>query len=149
LTVFDSVYISALLHNKSKKEARVQTEKILQMTGFTELSKTICADLPVEKRKWLDMARLLPSRPKVLMLDECLAGLNPSEMKGSLELVRRINGSGITIVFIEHVMAAVTQLCHRVVVLNDGKLLSEGAPNEVMKQEAVIKAYLGGGYHNA
>ncbi len=102
--------------------------------------------LPIEKRKWLDMARILAIDPSIIMLDECLAGLNPSEMDQSTDFVQRINERGITIIFIEHVMAAVTKICHRVVVLNEGRLLSQGDPKVVMKEEEVIAAYLGGGY---
>ena len=149
LTVFESLYIAALLHNRSSQAAKKAAEEAMEFTGFSKLADTPCSKLPVERRKWLDMARVLPTRPKVILLDECLAGLNPSEMNESLKLVRRINEQGVTIVFIEHVMAAVTQLCHRVVVLNEGKLLSQGEPAEVMRQEEVIKAYLGRGYGNA
>ena len=100
-------------------------------------------------RKWLDLARVLAIKPDIVMLDEVLAGLNPSEMVRSVELVKKVNELGITIIFIEHVMKAVTTLCDRVVVLNQGKLLSSGIPSDVMKQKVVIEAYLGGGYANA
>ncbi len=95
------------------------------------------------------MARVLAIAPKLLMLDECLAGLTPSEMDESIRLVRLINKMGITVLFIEHVMSAVTKLCGRVVVLSEGSLLSEGDPNVVMVEPAVIKAYLGEGYIHA
>ena len=78
------------------------------------------------------------------MLDECLAGLNPREMEQGLDLVRQINAAGIAVVFIEHVMRAVVSLCHRVVVLNQGELLAEGSPQAVMRDDKVIRAYLGG-----
>ena len=149
LTVFESLYIAALLHNRSSQAAREAAREAMEFAGFSKLADIPCSKLPVERRKWLDMARILPTRPKVILLGECLAGLNPSEMNESLKLVRRINEAGVTIVFIEHVMAAVTQLCHRVVVLNEGRLLSQGDPAEVMRQEEVIKAYLGRGYGDA
>ncbi|MGI6037542.1 MAG: ABC transporter ATP-binding protein [Limnochordia bacterium] len=148
LTVWDSVYTIALLYNKTMREAAEKTEEILEFTGFSGLKDLTCSKLSLEKRKWLDMARVLAINPKLLMLDECLAGLTPSEMEDSLELVKRINASGVTILFIEHVMSAVTNLCTRVVVLNEGSLLSEGHPEEVMRDEAVIKAYLGEDYKN-
>lgn len=148
LTVYDSVLTIALLHNKMK-EAVNKTKQILDMTGLSSLSDVRSGKLPIEKRKWLDLARILAIDPKLIMLDECLAGLNPSEMDESIKLVRKINNEGITIIFIEHVMKAVVQLCHRVIVLNQGTLLSQGKPADVMKEEAVIKAYLGGGYADA
>ena len=146
LTVRDSIYTIAMLHNKSMKVAAEKADEIIEMVGFTPIAHTLCAKLPIEKRKWLDMARVLAIKPKLLMLDECLAGLTPIEMEDSIALVRKINQSGVTILFIEHVMSAVTKLCHRVVVLNEGKLLSQGDPVVVMREEAVIKAYLGEDY---
>lgn len=149
LTVRDSIYTTAMLYNKRMKDAAKRADEILDFTGFTSLMNLPCSKLPIEKRKWLDMARVLAINPKILMLDECLAGLTPSEMEESIELVKRINKSGVTILFIEHVMSAVTNLCTRVVVLNEGSLLSQGNPLEVMRQDAVIKAYLGEDYKNA
>ena len=105
--------------------------------------------LPIERRKWLDMARILATDPKLIMLDEVMAGLNPSEVETSVAMVRRINERGITILFIEHVMKAVVKLCDRIVVLNEGKLLCTGRPDEVMNNPDVIKAYLGGGFKHA
>jgi len=148
LTVFDSVYTIAMLYNKRMKDASAKAEEILDMLGFTSMLNLPCSKLPIEKRKWLDMARVLAINPKLLCLDECLAGLTPSEMEVSLELVKKINKTGVTVLFIEHVMAAVTKLCHRVVVLNEGALLSEGLPDVVMKEKAVIKAYLGEDYEH-
>jgi branched-chain amino acid transport system ATP-binding protein len=149
LTVFESLYITALVHNRNKQVARDEAQRALEFMGLDQVSNIRCSKLPVEMRKWLDMARLLPAKPKVLLLDECLAGLNPSEMNDSLEVVKRINASGITIVFIEHVMAAVTKICDRVVVLNEGSLLCEGIPSDVMRQDEVVKAYLGKEYLDA
>jgi ABC-type branched-subunit amino acid transport system ATPase component len=148
LSVFDSVYTAALLHNKRMKDAEKAANEILELTNFSSIRGLPCSKLPIEKRKWLDMARCLAIRPKLLMLDECLAGLTPTEMDESLALVKRINATGITILFIEHVMAAVTKLCHRVVVLNEGAFLSQGDPLTVMKESVVIKAYLGEDYEN-
>jgi ABC-type branched-subunit amino acid transport system ATPase component len=148
LTVRESVYTIAMLHNKSLKTANDRTDEIVEMAGFTDIAHTLCAKLPIEKRKWLDMARVLAINPKLLMLDECLAGLTPGEMGESVALVKKINQTGVTVLFIEHVMSAVTKLCNRVVVLNEGKLLSQGDPAIVMREEAVIKAYLGEDYKN-
>lgn len=148
LSIRDNVFTAALLHNKRMKDAEKATDEILELTDFAAIRDRPCSKLPIEKRKWLDMARALAIRPKLLMLDECLAGLTPTEMDESLSLVKRINASGVTILFIEHVMAAVTKLCTRVVVLNEGALLSQGDPVAVMREKAVIKAYLGEDYEN-
>ncbi len=149
LTVFDNIYTVAMLYNKSMKDAYNTAEEIIDFVGLTDIAKSKCEKLSIEKRKWLDMARVLAIKPKLLMLDECLAGLTPSEMDASLEMVRKINKRGITILFIEHVMTAVTKLCNRVVVMEEGHFMTEGDPIEVMKKPEVIRAYLGEGYQNA
>jgi len=146
MTVFENIYTVAMLYNKSLKDARAKTDEIIEFVGFNEIAKQKCTKLPIEKRKWLDMARVLAINPRVLMLDECLAGLTPSEIDESLEIVRKINSQGITILFIEHVMSAVTNLCERVVVMLEGRFLNEGVPADVMKEPEVIRAYLGEDY---
>ena len=146
MTVFDNIYTIAMLYNKSLKEARRQTEEIIEFLGFTKVANEKATKLPIEKRKWMDMARALAAKPRILMLDECLAGLTPSEIEESLEIVRKINRQGITILFIEHVMSAVVNLCQRVVVMLEGRHLTEGVPKDVMKEPEVIRAYLGEGY---
>lgn len=149
LTVFENIYTIAMVYNKSMKDAKMIAEEIVHFVGFSDIAHTKCTKLPIEKRKWLDMARVLAIRPRLLMLDECLAGLTPSEMEASLEMVHKINQRGITILFIEHVMSAVTKLCNRVVVMEGGHFMTEGDPKEVMKQPEVIKAYLGEDYQDA
>ena len=146
MSVFDNIYAVAMLYNKSLKEARRHTEEIIEFAGFTNIANEKSTKLPIEKRKWMDMARALAAKPRILMLDECLAGLTPSETEESLEIVRKINRQGITILFIEHVMPAVVNLCGRVVVMLEGRYLTEGVPKEVMKEPEVIRAYLGEEY---
>ena len=110
----------------------------------------LSSKLPIERRKWLDMARILVTGADFIMLDEALAGLNSTEMDESLDLIRQINHEkGITVLFIEHIMRAVVNLCTRVIVLNNGKNLCEGAPLDVLKRPEVIEAYIGGGKFNA
>ncbi|MCL2000397.1 MAG: ATP-binding cassette domain-containing protein [Planctomycetes bacterium] len=148
LSIRNNVLTAALLYNKHMKDAEKATDEILELTDFSSIRDLPAAKLPIEKRKWLDMARVLAIRPKLLMLDECLAGLTPAEMDESLDLVKRINATGVTILFIEHVMAAVTKLCPRVVVLNEGAFLSQGDTRVVMREKSVIKAYLGEDYEH-
>ncbi len=146
MSVYDNVFTIAL-QKHSFRAARERTDEILELTGLHVYASMLSAKLPIEKRKWLDMARILVTDPKILMLDEALAGLNASEMDESLALVKKINESGLTVLFIEHIMKAVVTLCHRVVVLNQGQLLAEGEPREVLERKEVIEAYLGEADH--
>ena len=143
MNVFDSVY-TIFLQRYSKKDAADKTKSLLQIMGLDDLSETLSEKLPIEKRKWLDLSRCLALDPKIIMMDEVMAGLNPTEMLESLELVRRIRDRGITVLFIEHVMKAVVNVCERVIVLNEGEVLCSGEPNEVLDRDDVIAAYIGG-----
>lgn len=148
LTVYDNIFTIAL-QKYDFEQAAAKTEEVLEITGLAAFADDLSTKLPIEKRKWLDFARILSLDPKLIMMDEVMAGLNPSEMEESLDLVRRINKQGITIVFIEHVMKAVVSLCHRTLVLNEGRVLCDGNPEVVLKREDVIKAYIGGGENAA
>jgi len=148
ISVYNSVFTVAHQHN-SFKHAAIKTREVLEMTDLYGNRDMPSEKLSIELRKWLDMARILVTEPKLIMLDEVMAGLNPIEMNESIELVRRINETGVTIVFIEHVMKAVVSLCKRIVVLNEGRVLCDGLPDDVMTNHDVIAAYLGEGYADA
>ncbi len=149
LTVLENVVIAALLHEKTTAAAETLAIECIEVAGLKDLLYAKASSLPIEKRRRLDLCRTLALKPKIIMLDECLAGLNPREMEEGLDLVRVLNKRGIAIIFIEHVMKAVVSLCHRIVVLNQGELLAEGAPADVMKNTKVIAAYLGEKYIHA
>lgn len=143
LSVYENVSIIAL-QKHDKRRAAQMTEQILRETELIHLADMQSEKLPIEKRKWLDLARILVNEPKFIMLDEVLAGLNPSEMESSLELILNLNRKlGVSILFIEHVMKAVLKICTRCVVMEEGKLLAEGEPQEVLSRKEVIAAYLG------
>lgn len=142
MSVFDNVF-SIALQKYSKAEAREQTLRILEMMRLDKLQDMKAAKVSIEKRKWLDLSRILVLNPKIIMMDEVMAGLNHTEMDESLELVREINRSGVTILFIEHVMKAVSSICTRAIVLNEGQLLFEGPTKEALTNEKVIEVYLG------
>jgi len=143
-TVYDNVF-SIALQRHSHKEAAEKTRWCLELTALDSMADMISGKLPIEKRKWLDLARVLTTDAKLIMMDEVMAGLNPREMEESIELVHRINKQGVTILFIEHVMKAVVAVCSKVIVLNEGRFLCEGTPAEVLQRQDVIEAYLGGG----
>ena len=149
LTVYDNILTIALLKD-GFREAAKKTDSILGLMKLDGVKDMLSSKLPIERRKWLDMARILVTGADFIMLDEALAGLNSTEMDESLDLIRQINHEkGITVLFIEHIMRAVVNLCTRVIVLNNGKNLCEGAPLDVLKRPEVIEAYIGGGKFNA
>ena len=142
LSVYDNVFAISL-QKYHFNEAAIKTKEILELSQLAPLSGLASSQLPIEKRKWLDLARVMATEPKFVMMDEVMAGLNPNEMKESLDFVREINKRGITILFIEHVMHAVVSVCHRVIVLNEGRFLYEGEPREALENNSVIEAYIG------
>lgn len=145
MTTFDNVLATAV-QTRSFADARKKSAEILELTGLAAYSNMISAKLPIEMRKRLDLARILTNDPKFVMMDEVMAGLNPIEMQEGIKLIREINNMGITILYIEHVMKTVVEVCSRVLVITEGKFLSEGKAEEVLKRPEVIDAYIGGGH---
>jgi len=142
LSVYDNVF-SIFLQKYNFRDADTKAREILELSKLAPLSELAASQLSIEKRKWLDLARVMATEPRFVMMDEVMAGLNPNEMKASLDFVREINNRGITILFIEHVMMAVVSVCTRVIVLNEGRFLYEGAPREALENPSVIEAYIG------
>jgi ABC-type branched-subunit amino acid transport system ATPase component len=99
--------------------------------------------LPIGLRKRLEVARALATRPRLILLDEVMAGLNPTELGGMIELIRRLHGDGLTVIVIEHIMAAMMRLARRIVVLHHGETIAAGAPAEITQDRRVVDAYLG------
>lgn len=143
MSVYNNIFTIALQKNNFAKAQKI-TEEILELAKLEKYRDTNSGKLSIEKRKWLDLARVMATNPSFIMMDEVMAGLNPAEMENSLNLIRDINKKGVTILFIEHVMKAVVSLCTRAIVLNQGQLLKEGEPSAVLKDPDVVAAYLGG-----
>jgi len=127
----------------SMRQARVESERILEFTGLGGKYVSAAATLGLVDRKRLEVARALATRPKLLLLDEMMAGLNQAELEDAMRLVKRINESGVTIIVVEHVMKAVLGISKRVVVISSGEKIAEGTPQEVVRNKQVIEAYLG------
>jgi branched-chain amino acid transport system permease protein len=125
------------------KSAEREAWKWLEFTGLQGRAHALPEDLNLHQRKFLELARALAARPRLVLLDEVLSGLTPSEINEAIDLIRRIRDQGSTIVFVEHVMRAVMALTDRIVVLNHGKLIAQGSAQEVMKDAEVVSAYLG------
>ena len=128
---------------RSLPDARRKADEQLELVGLTHLAGALPAEINLHERQLLEMARALASRPRVLLLDEALAGLSPVEVDNAADVVRRIHGTGITIILVEHLMRVVNQLATRIVVLDQGRVLADGPPATVMRHPAVVEAYLG------
>jgi branched-chain amino acid transport system ATP-binding protein len=145
MTVLENVTAGTLFTTDSGsiRMAREQAWEHLEFVGLGKLAAAPAQALTLPDRKRLELAKSLAMRPRVLMLDEVNAGLNTGEIDSALELIRRISANGVTIVIIEHLMKVVFSLSHRILVLHQGALISQGKPSEVAEDERVIRAYLG------
>jgi branched-chain amino acid transport system permease protein len=130
----------------SARAALAEARDCLAFTGLGGRASAFPHELNLHERKFLELARALAGRPRVILLDEVLSGLNPGEITSAIRLVREIHARGVAILFVEHLMRAVLELCHRVVVLNEGEVIAVGDPHEVMRDGRVVAVYLGKGH---
>jgi len=149
MSVLDNVVAGALLRAADVRSAREAALEVIEFCGLTERRDAPGASLTIADRKRLEIARALATRPKLLLLDEAMAGLNPLERRQAIDLVRRIHDAGTTVLLVEHVMEVIMPISDRVVVLNYGKKLVEDLPERVARNEEVIRAYLGDRYRAA
>jgi branched-chain amino acid transport system ATP-binding protein len=143
LCVIENVALSALLHARSISAARAQAHAILADVGLADYAEASVGVLTVGLLKRLEVARALASQPKLVLFDEIMAGLTPAEVRSMTDLVAMLPARGITVVWVEHVLYAIMKTVPRVMVLNRGELIADGAPDAVARDAAVIKAYLG------
>ena len=143
MSVVENVMIGAFLRTADAAQARQRALAVLERVGMAALAETPARNLGTPGRKRLEIARALATEPKVLLLDEAMAGLNPTEVRRAIELVREIHRSGITLVIVEHIMEVINSLAERVIVFHQGKEIARGTPQEVTANVAVIEAYLG------
>jgi len=143
MSVLDNVIASAFLRAKNKAEAVDIAMETIRFTGLEEDKDMISRGLPLGKRKKLEIARALATRPELLLLDESFAGLNHSELNESIEIIRNIKARGITIMIIEHHMKVIMSISDRIVVINYGQKIAEGTPLEIRNNPLVVEAYLG------
>jgi branched-chain amino acid transport system ATP-binding protein len=146
LTVEKNVLIGATFGTNKRENIKKRTMNVLEFTRLYEKKDNIAESLSLYEKKRLMLAVALATEPKLLMLDEPIAGLNPKEIDESMKLIKAINKNGVTIILIEHVMRALMGLSDRVMILHQGEKLAEGTPNEIAKNEKVIEAYLGEKY---
>jgi branched-chain amino acid transport system ATP-binding protein len=144
LSVADNVMVGALLHHRDVGAARQRAEALLHRLDLFDMRDRIASTLTLPDRKRLEVARALATEPKLLLLDETVAGLRPTEVDRLVAILRQINrDSGLTILLIEHVMRAVMALASRVLVLDHGAAIATGTPHEVVRDPAVVQSYLG------
>ncbi|MGB9825975.1 MAG: ABC transporter ATP-binding protein, partial [Desulfofundulus sp.] len=143
LTVLENVMIGAFLRNKSVPIARKKAMEVLDLCGLTPIADMKGAALTIADKKRVEVARALATEPKMILLDEVMAGLTPKESQDAIELIHKIRDAGITILMVEHVMEIIMPISDHLVVLDSGTKIAEGTAEEVAKNERVVHAYLG------
>ena len=143
MTILENVMVGAFLRHPREKEAREAARRTLALTGLERLAEQKAKSLGTPGRKRLGIARVMATEPRLVLLDEALAGLNPAEIQQAIELVRVIHRSGVTLVIVEHIMEVILTLAERIVVFNQGRVIAAGKPEEIVNDQAVIDAYLG------
>ena len=145
LTVIENIAVGAHLRHVARGDALRRSQLVARRVGLEPMLDRPAGSLTLAGRKRLELARALATEPRLLLLDEVLAGLNPSEVRDMLPVLRAIRDDGVTILIVEHVMQAVMSLCNTVYVLAQGRIIANGTPMEVTRNPAVIEAYLGRG----
>jgi branched-chain amino acid transport system ATP-binding protein len=147
MTVMDNVVLGAFFGRGGGKVTREEAvERALEdveFVGLLSVKDVLARDLTLANQKRLEVARALATAPEVLLLDEIMEGLNPTEVERAMELVKRIQAKGVTVIMIEHVMQAIMNVCGRIVVLHHGQKIAEGSPEEISSSKKVIEVYLG------
>jgi len=145
MTVLDNVMVGAFLRHHHRTDAQAHAFKVLELVGLADRTHLRARSLGTPGRKRLEIARVRATGPRLMLLDEALAGLTPAELQQAIALVKKIHQTGITIVIVEHIMEVIMTLAQRVIVFNQGHVIAQGAPADVVRNEAVIEAYLGRG----
>jgi branched-chain amino acid transport system ATP-binding protein len=149
MTVLANVMTGAFLRDKHVSVATERAREAIDFVGLSAKAQSPARDLTTIDQRRLEMARALATQPRLLLLDEVMAGLNPAEIDQAVALVGKLSARGLTIVIVEHVMRAIMAVARHIVVLDHGQKIAEGAPREIVSNPEVIRAYLGSGYAHA
>lgn len=149
LSVTDNVMVGCLAAGMSLPAARARAVEIVDFVGMASRGLHMASDLSLPDRKRLELAKALSTGPKLILLDEIMAGLRPTEVDAAVDLIKRIAALGVTIMIVEHLMQAILALCQRIYVLHHGSLIASGEPTACMQDDAVIDAYFGEAHHGA
>jgi branched-chain amino acid transport system ATP-binding protein len=147
MTVLDNVMTGAFLRDRHAAVAREKAREAIEFVGLSAKALTAAKDLTTIDQRRLEMARALATQPRILLLDEVMAGLNPSEIDQAVALVGKLSQRGLTIVIVEHVMRAIMAVARHIVVLDHGQKIAEGSPKEIVENPEVVRAYLGSYVH--
>jgi branched-chain amino acid transport system ATP-binding protein len=147
MTVLDNVMTGAFLRDRHVAVAREKAREAIEFVGLAAREQTAARDLTTIDQRRLEMARALATQPRILLLDEVMAGLNPSEIDAAVGLIGKLSSRGLTIVIVEHVMRAIMAVARHIVVLDHGQKIAEGTPKEIVENPEVVRAYLGSYVH--
>jgi branched-chain amino acid transport system ATP-binding protein len=143
MTILENVMVGAFLRHPHRSDARDVARRTIEFAGLAALAEQPARSLGTPGRKRLEIARVLASEPRLILLDEALAGLTPVEIESAIELVRKIHSRGITLIIVEHIMEVIVSLASRVLVFNQGRTIATGRPRDVINEPAVVEAYIG------
>jgi branched-chain amino acid transport system ATP-binding protein len=146
MSVLDNVATGAFLRHRNRETARAKAREAIEFVGLSSREHTAARELTTIDQRRLEMARALATEPRLLLLDEVMAGLNPSEVDQAVALIGKLSSRGLTIVIVEHLMRAIMAVAKHIVVLDHGQKIAEGNPKEIVENPEVIRAYLGSGY---
>jgi branched-chain amino acid transport system ATP-binding protein len=143
MTVLENVTASAFCRVNTIREAKDEALRVLEFCNLADHNNKLAKSLPIARRKRLEIARSLATKPDLLLLDETTAGLNPAELDEAIDLIKKIRNNGISILIVEHIMKVIMTISDRIHAINFGQTIAEGAPEEIANNPAVIEAYLG------
>lgn len=147
MTVLENVMMGAFCRHPNTGNSMRSAQEILDFTGLADKSDQIAGSLTLADQKRIELARTIATEPDLILLDEVMAGLNPSETEEAIELIKKIHQKGLTLIVVEHVMEVIMNISHRIAVFDSGEFIVEGPPEKIVRDERVIQAYLGEEYH--